>query len=46
MKDQARIAGVGETAYTRGPGSGMSMLGRLRLQAAEIPPPDFPRAKA
>lgn len=33
MKGQACIVGVGETAYTRGPGSGMSVLG-LQLQAA------------
>jgi acetyl-CoA acetyltransferase len=33
VKDQACIVGVGETAYTRGKGSGMTMLG-LQLQAA------------
>ena len=33
MSDQACIVGVGETAYTRGAGSGMSVLG-LQLQAA------------
>lgn len=33
MKDQACIIGIGETAYTRGKGSGMTVLG-LQLQAA------------
>ncbi len=33
VKDQACIVGIGETAYTRGKGSGMTMLG-LQLQAA------------
>ena len=33
MKDQACIVGIGETAYVRRPGSGMSLLG-LQLQAA------------
>jgi acetyl-CoA acetyltransferase len=33
LKDQACIVGVGETPYTRGEGSGMSLLG-LQLQAA------------
>lgn len=33
MKDQACIVGIGETAYTRGKGSGMTVLG-LQLQAA------------
>ena len=33
MKDQACIVGIGETAYVRAPGSGMSLLG-LQLQAA------------
>ncbi len=33
MKDRACIAGIGETAYTRGQGSGMSNL-RLQLEAA------------
>jgi acetyl-CoA acetyltransferase len=33
VKGQACIVGVGETAYTRGAGSGMSLLG-LQLQAA------------
>ncbi len=33
MKGQACIVGVGETAYSRGAGSGMSLLG-LQLQAA------------
>jgi acetyl-CoA acetyltransferase len=33
MKDQACIVGIGETKYTRGAGSGMSLLG-LQLQAA------------
>ena len=34
LKDQACIVGVGETAYTRGEGSGMSALA-LQLQASE-----------
>lgn len=33
MKDQASIVGIGETQYTRGAGSGLSLLG-LQLQAA------------
>jgi len=33
VKDQACIVGIGETAYVRKPGSGMSQLG-LQLQAA------------
>ena len=33
MKDQACIVGIGETKYTRGTGSGLSLLG-LQLQAA------------
>jgi acetyl-CoA acetyltransferase len=33
VKDQACIVGIGETAYVRRPGSGMSLLG-LQLQAA------------
>jgi acetyl-CoA acetyltransferase len=33
MKDQACIVGVGETKYTRGTGSGLTLLG-LQLQAA------------
>ncbi|MEE8385041.1 MAG: transporter, partial [Dehalococcoidia bacterium] len=33
MKDQACIVGIGETPYTRGPGSGKSLLG-LQLGAA------------
>ena len=33
VKDQACIVGIGETKYTRGPGSGLSLLG-LQLQAA------------
>jgi 3-oxoacyl-[acyl-carrier-protein] synthase III len=33
MKDTACIGGIGETAYTRGAGSGLSLLG-LQLQAA------------
>ncbi|MFI5398865.1 MAG: thiolase C-terminal domain-containing protein [Candidatus Binatia bacterium] len=33
MKDQACIIGIGETAYTRGKGSGLTVLG-LQLQAA------------
>ncbi|MFN8628477.1 MAG: transporter [Candidatus Binatia bacterium] len=33
MKDQACIVGIGETAYTRGKGSGMTNLG-LQLRAA------------
>ena len=33
MKDQACIVGVGETKYSRGTGSGLSLLG-LQLQAA------------
>jgi len=33
MKDQACIVGIGETKYTRGAGSGLSLLG-LQLQAA------------
>lgn len=33
VKDRACIVGVGETAYTRGQGSGLSLLG-LQLQAA------------
>ena len=34
LKDQACIVGIGETAYTRGEGSGMSTLA-LQLQASE-----------
>lgn len=33
MRDQACIVGIGETKYTRGAGSGLSLLG-LQLQAA------------
>lgn len=33
MKDQACIVGIGETAYVRAPGSGLTLLG-LQLQAA------------
>src|SRR5438874_2102112 len=33
MKDQACIVGIGETTYTRGPGSGLTLLA-LQLQAA------------
>lgn len=33
MKDQACIVGIGETKYTRGTGSGLTLLG-LQLQAA------------
>ena len=36
VKDQACIVGIGETAYCRKPGSGMSQLG-LQLQAASAP---------
>src|SRR3989304_6345193 len=34
LRDQACIVGVGETAYSRGPGSGLSQLG-MQLQASE-----------
>ena len=33
MRDRACIVGIGETAYCRAPGSGMTQLG-LQLQAA------------
>ncbi len=34
LRDQACIVGVGETAYSRGPGSGLSQLG-MQLRASE-----------